>query len=79
MAVTLDIKNMTFEEKIMTMEALWDDLVQSANDIKKANKTETSILPDWHEDVLKERLVSAQEGKAEYSDWTEVKARLEKL
>lgn len=70
MAMTLNIENMTFEEKIMAMEALWDDL---------AKHNSSKIIPAWHETVLAERQAKMERGETDFSDWKEVKSRLDKL
>jgi len=49
--VTLKLKEMTTEEKLRTMEVLWDDICRSAQDFPS---------PPWHEDILKKREQSAK-------------------
>jgi hypothetical protein len=44
--MTLNIEEMTTEEKLKAMEMLWDDLCRRSPDFSS---------PSWHEDVLKER------------------------
>jgi hypothetical protein len=51
MNVQLKIKEMSLQEKLMTMEALWDDL---------CNEDEVKS-PDWHGGVLKKRIIEAKE------------------
>lgn len=70
MAVTLDIKNMSFEDKIMTMEALWEDL---------SKQVTPQELPAWHDQVLAQRQAEVAKGEGIYSDWEMVKSRLDKL
>lgn len=60
MTVTLPLKEMTIEEKLRTMEELWDDLLHTSADIPS---------PSWHKDVLRARELRVQEGKSIYSDW----------
>jgi len=69
MSTSLQLKNMSFEEKIRTMELLWDDLCK---DPKKFNS------PDWHLDELKHREQLIKEGKSEYLDWENVKKDIRK-
>lgn len=69
MSVTLPLKQMSFKEKIQTMELLWDDLC------KEPEKFES---PAWHLDELKHREQLVKEGKAEYLDWETVKKDIRK-
>ena len=46
MADALPIDHLTLEEKILTMESLWDDLCKRAGD---------DLSPPWHEALLQER------------------------
>ena len=56
------IKNMSIEEKISTMELIWDDLCQQ-------DKIES---PSWHKDVLR-----ARETRRETPmDWSEAKKQI---
>ncbi len=69
MSVTLPLKNMSIEEKIHTMELLWDDLCK---------KPEQFESPSWHLDELKQRKQLIKEGKAEYLGWEAVKKDIRK-
>lgn len=69
MSASLQLKNMSFAEKIQTMELLWDDLC------KEPEKFES---PAWHLDELKHREQLVREGKAEYLDWETVKKDIRK-
>ena len=66
MNVDLKIKEMSLQEKLMTMEALWDDLCHNEKDVKS---------PDWHENVLKERIIEARE-PSNFTDWEEAKKEI---
>lgn len=59
----LALKDMSVEEKIATMETLWDDLCQH-------HHVES---PSWHGDVLQQRGASRQQGNEEPMDWEEAK------
>jgi hypothetical protein len=67
MAMTIDLEQMTTEEKLKAMEMLWDDLCRSAPDFSS---------PSWHEDVLKEREQRIREGKDRFVDWDQAKRDL---
>ena len=61
------IDQMTKEEKLQTMEALWDSLWPVQGDLPS---------PDWHGAVLQERADCAASGQAVFSDWETAKKRL---
>lgn len=67
MTVTLPLKEMTIEEKLRTMEELWDDLLHMATEIPSSS---------WHEDVLRARELRVQEGKSVYVDWSQAKKQI---
>lgn len=64
MSVVLQIDRMTLEEKLQTMEALWDDLCRHEEAIP---------VPQWHKDVLDERARLIEQGKAKFIDWDSAK------
>ncbi|OIO33889.1 MAG: addiction module antitoxin RelB [Candidatus Hydrogenedentes bacterium CG07_land_8_20_14_0_80_42_17] len=57
-AIRLD--EMTVEEKIRTMEYLWDDLCRSADAITS---------PGWHGQILEQREQAIVEGREKIIDW----------
>jgi len=61
--------NMTIEEKIQAMEAIWEDLTKNADDIKS---------PSWHGEVLINRDNSIKNGKDDFIEWSEAKNRMMK-
>ena len=65
MPVSLPLSEMTREEKLQAMEALWDDLSRDPDTLES---------PAWHEDVLRERDEQIAAGEAEIVDWEEAKA-----
>lgn len=58
---------MSIEEKIKTMEELWDDLVSHAENISS---------PDWHKEVLADREKMLKQGVEEIIDWSVAKQSL---
>ena len=68
MSATLQLNNMTFEEKIQTMELLWDDLCKDSDQFES---------PAWHLDELKYREQQVKEGKAEYIDLDSIKKTIQ--
>lgn len=63
----IQIDQMTLEEKLRAMEALWDDLCQHEEDVP---------VPQWHKQVLDERESLIEEGKAEFHDLETAKKRI---
>jgi hypothetical protein len=60
---------MTTEQKLQTMEALWDSLWPKPDEVSS---------PDWHGKVLQERAERVAAGRARFSDWETAKERLAK-
>jgi hypothetical protein len=52
------------EEKLQTMEILWDDICRIIPDFSS---------PFWHEDVLKDREQRILDGKDKFVDWDKAK------
>jgi hypothetical protein len=67
MPVELQIAEMTLEEKLRAMEALWDDLCR---------REEALPVPQWHKDLLDERERLVEEGQARFIDWETAKKRI---
>ena len=63
------IKQLTHKEKLMAMEAIWDDLSATPDQI---------VSPDWHADALKETEARAAAGLEEPIDWEAAKKKLRK-
>jgi hypothetical protein len=66
MSVDLKLDQMTTEEKLQAMEALWSDLCKRA----------AIAVPQWHKDILDQRQREIDEGKAEFIDWETAKKEL---
>ena len=69
MPFNLPLNEMTREEKLAAMEALWEDLVRTPEAIES---------PAWHKEVLDERLRKLKEGKSQFIDWETAKEALRK-
>jgi hypothetical protein len=67
MVTPLAIDQMTIEEKLQTMEALWTDLCQHGE-----------VLPvhHWQKEILDERERLIEKGEAQFLDWEEAKKRI---
>ena len=65
----LEIKQMSREEKLRIMEALWEDL---------SREDESFQSPAWHESLLQETEQTVQAGQVNIRDWKEAKKELRK-
>lgn len=66
MDITSQLDQMTTEEKLRTMELIWDALCHTSD----------FSSPDWHKTILEEREKRIKEGKEEILDWEESKRQL---
>ena len=64
---TLPLDKMTVAEKLCEMEALWADLSRDEQQIES---------PQWHGDVLRERVDAVKSGKETFVDWETAKRQL---
>jgi len=64
MAVTLQLNKMSVEEKLQTMEAIWDDLCSSVEGV---------LSPNWHGEILKDRETALANGEDSFVDWEDAK------
>lgn len=64
MPFSIPLDKMSLEEKLQTMEAIWDDLCESAGSLRS---------PDWHKTILQERDDAVREGKDEFVAWETAK------
>ena len=69
MSISLPLAEMTVEEKLQVMEAIWDDLSRHAEDVQP---------PDWHAEALAEREAAIARGEAQFDDWEAAKKKIEK-
>jgi len=71
MATKLPLHEMTIQEKLAAMEALWEDLSRSPEAIES---------PEWHREILDERRQRFADGTSRFEDWETAKAKIrEKL
>lgn len=68
MSIALFVDKMSIEEKIQTMETIWDDLCK---------KADTIASPPWHEDVLNDRESNIMNGKDVCVDWHIARKKIE--
>ncbi len=69
MSVTLPLSEMTLEEKLQVMDALWENLSRHAENFNS---------PDWHKEVLAEREKLIESGQAKFVDWEQAKIDIRK-
>ncbi len=64
MLATLPLKEMTLEEKFMTIEMVWDDIYHNSPNFKS---------PSWHKKILEERDKKIASGEDKLIDWDDAK------
>lgn len=69
MKFDLPLDQMSTEDKLQIMDALWESLSREGEDIAS---------PDWHRAVIEERLRKVEAGEAELIPLKELKARRRK-
>ena len=67
MAIELQIDQLSLEEKLEIMEALWQDLRRNTNHVP---------VPQWHKDVLDKREQMIETSEANFDDWDSAKKRI---
>jgi hypothetical protein len=61
------IQQMPLHEKLLVMEAIWDDICREEDKLE---------VPQWHKEILDERERLITEGKAQFIDWEEAKKQI---
>lgn len=69
MSETIDIGNLSREEKLRVMEAIWEDLSRDAESIES---------PPWHREALEETDQRFRAGQERLIDWDDAKKELRK-
>jgi hypothetical protein len=67
MPTTLPIEQMTWDEKLRAMEALWAELCREEERLES---------PAWHADVLNERAARVASGEEQFIEWETAKREL---
>lgn len=70
MIAQADIRHMPLPDKIALLEALWTDLSSEPGQVE---------IPQWHKDILDERLQAAERGDVEIIDWEMAKEQIRNL
>lgn len=69
MRTTIEIKQLSREEKLRVMEAIWEDL---------SNEEDQIDSPDWHRKALQETELRLSSGQEKIVDWQDAKRDLRK-
>ncbi len=67
MSTDVSLGSLSVAEKLALMERLWDDLSRRPEDVPS---------PQWHGDVLAERIAAVREGRTDFVSWDDAKQRL---
>jgi hypothetical protein len=70
MLTNLPLEEMSLEEKFMTMEKIWDDIIHNSPNFPS---------PSWHKNILDERDANIASGEDELIDWETAKEQLSRL
>ena len=64
---TIEIDHLSRKEKLMVMEAIWEDLSNDDDPVKS---------PDWHQKALQKTEQRLNSGQEKILDWPEAKKEL---
>ena len=67
--IALPLKQMSRAEKLMALEALWEELTHNEAEYES---------PKWHEEALADTERRVKEGREQFVDWEEAKKQLRK-
>lgn len=68
--IAADIERMSIEERLRTIELLWDSI---------PCKDDVLASPDWHRDILEARRADAEAGRGEFLTIPELRRRLHRI
>jgi len=61
-----EIKSMSISERLETMEMIWDSMLENGDDL---------LSPEWHVEIIVERMKQIEEGTAKYITLDELIAK----
>lgn len=67
--IAADILELPRHEKLELMEAPWEDLARQPENVE---------VPQWHKELLDERLAALEKGSDRFIPWEEAKRDLER-
>jgi len=65
-----DIRQMPLPEKLALFETLWAEISSDPQNIE---------IPQWHKDILDERLQAVERGDVEVIDWEIAKEKIREM
>lgn len=65
--MSVNVHDMTIEEKLRTMEMLWDDICRNVPEFPS---------PGWHQQLLQEREQRAAAGEERFVEWEQAKREI---
>lgn len=63
-----EIRLMSFPEKVALLEAVWAEIATDPSQVE---------VPQWHKDILDQRDLALDEGRAVVLEWDEAKKQIE--
>lgn len=63
-----EVRQMSFPEKVALLETVWSEIAADPGHVE---------VPQWHKDILDERDLALEEGRATILDWDEAKRQIE--
>lgn len=64
-----EIRQMSFPEKVALLETVWSEIAADPGQVE---------VPQWHKDILDERDLALNEGRATVLEWDEAKRQIER-
>lgn len=64
-----EIMGMPLKDRILAAEAIWAGVYREKDEMGED-------IPDWHKEILEERIRLVDEGKSELLDWEEAKKQI---
>ena len=62
------IHQLSFREKLLMMETLWDEISRDEQNLE---------VPQWHKEMLDERERLLTDGKGHFLDWEDAKRQID--
>ena len=70
MIAQAEIRKMPFPEKLALLETLWSEI---------SSEPERIEIPQWHKEILDERMQAAENGRVDVIDWELAKQQIKHL
>jgi putative addiction module component (TIGR02574 family) len=65
-----DIKQMTIPERMEAIDSLWVSIVEAGGEVSS---------PEWHKEILQERMARVKAGKAKFYTIDEARQKLQSM